>query len=866
MLNSQQIHRWTGIAVFLVTVGIYVKTMAPTVAFWDCGEFIATAYTMSVPHPPGSPLYVLLGRIFSLIPIGEVALRINFMSALSSALAIWCVYLTTAALGRRALGGHPLRPFNDTRDIGVIAGAAVAALTLAFSYTQWYNASEAEVYGYSILFTCLGLWLIVYWEGTGHGQQNDRWLFAIAYLFGLGGGLHLLCLLTIPSLLVLAWFSDDDPLQKLIKQLVGLGIVGFVAILALGPGTPSNAVMVLGLLGLLYYLRGKDQRLFYLLLGVVVLFAIGYSTYAALYIRSGLNPVIDENDPETWQAFLAFLNREQYGTDSMLTTMLNARAERMYQFWDQQMKYFFQQFPFPLLERSVTFRKATGDIPHPILISLIPYALGLWGLYWHARRDWQRFLSIFAMFLIMGFGLSLYLNMPDPQPRERHYVFGGMYLAFALWIGLGWTAIIEEARDKLAGLSGTVITAVALFGLLLPVGVCAKLYHIEDRSGDYVAYDYAYNMLESCEEGAVLFTNGDNDTFPLWFLQEVEGIRKDVRVVNLSLLNTGWYIKQLRDREPKVDIRFDDTLIDSVLTDTQLVDLYKRLWEPKVPAEFKKIGLDDIVVGTQQGHDLLRVQDIMVMKILGWNEWKKPIHFAITIPASNRVNLDPHLEMVGMTMRVQPHKTGLADEEALEYNLLEKYRFRGLTDPEVHKDENTKRLLGNYRACVLQLGLIYKEQNHLQEMIELMQWAEQNVYMSWEGHYATFDQLGQAGLYPEAAHYLQKSTDLLIADYGKEAVANYDNIVSLAGVLLNEPYSEFDRAETIYRQAIALEPKRWEAYYELAATLQAKDDVPGALSLLERYKAQYGEQRELAEAEKILRGAEARTSEESAPQ
>ena len=325
--NSANVYRWTGIAVFLVTLGIYVKTMAPTVAFWDCGEFIATAYTMSVPHPPGSPLYVLLGRIFSLVPIGEVALRINFMSALSSALAIWCVYLTTAALGRRVLGGHPLRPFDDTRDIGVIAGAAVAALTLAFSYTQWYNASEAEVYGYSILFTCLGLWLIVYWEGTGHGQQNDRWLFAIAYLFGLGGGLHLLCLLTIPSLLVLAWFSDDDPLQKLIKYLVGLGIVGFVAILALGPGTPSNAVMVLGLLGLLYYLRGKDQRLFYLLLGAVVLFAIGYSTYAALYIRSGLNPVIDENDPETWQAFLAFLNREQYGTDSMLTTMLNARAE-----------------------------------------------------------------------------------------------------------------------------------------------------------------------------------------------------------------------------------------------------------------------------------------------------------------------------------------------------------------------------------------------------------------------------------------------------------------------------------------------------------------------------------------------------------
>ena len=858
MQNSQLIHRWIGFAVFILTLGVYVKTMAPTVSFWDCGEFIATSYTMGIPHPPGSPLYVLIGRVFTLFPIGEVALRINFMSALSSALAIWCVYLSTAALARRALGGRSLQSFNDSRDIGVIAGAAVAALTLAFSYTQWYNASEAEVYGYSILFTCLGLWLILYWEGTGHGLENDRWLFAIAYLFGLGGGLHMLCLLTIPTLLILAWFSDG-PLQRLIKQLVGLGIVGFVAILVLGPGTPSNAVILLGLLGLLYYLHGQDRRLFYLLLGVLGLFALGYSTYAALYIRSGLNPVIDENDPETFKAFMAFLNREQYGTDSMLTTMLNARADRAYQFWDQQMKYFFQQFPFPLLERTVTFRKATGDIPHVILISLIPYGLGAWGLLWHAQRDWRRFAAIFAMFLIMGFGLSMYLNMPDPQPRERHYVFGGMYLAFALWIGLGWVGIIDTLRQKIAQSSGSLIAVVAALGLLLPAGVYGKLYHIEDRSGDYVAYDYAYNMLIGCEENSVLFTNGDNDTFPLWFLQEVEGIRKDVRVVNLSLLNTGWYIKQLRDREPKLDIRFDDTLIDSVLTDTQIVDLYRRLWEPKVPPEFKKIGLD-IEVKTLEGHDLLRVQDIMLIKMLGWNEWKRPMHFAITIPASNRVGLDPFLSMVGMTMRVMPERNDGTDPEALERNLLEKYRFRGLTDPEVHKDENTTRLLGNYRACVLQLALVYKEQGRIDEMEKLMRWAEENIYMSWEGYYSAADHLSAVGLHDIAAEYLHKSTDEFIHLYGIEPVASYDNIVSLAGVLLNEPYSAYDRAEAIYRKAIRLEPTRWEGYYELAATLQAKGDVPSALAILQQYKSAYGDRQELTEAEQILLNASDRSA------
>ena len=856
MLNSQKIHHWVGLAVFFLTLGVYVKTMAPTVSFWDCGEFIATAYTMSVPHPPGAPLYVLIGRVFTLFPFGEVAARINFMSALSSALAIWCVYLTTAALGRRALGGQSLKAFGDHRDIGVIAGAAVAALTLAFSYTQWYNASEAEVYGYSILFTCLGLWLIVYWEGTGHGQENDRWLFAIAYLFGLGGGLHMLCLLTIPSLLILAWFSDSR-LQRLIVQLLGLGLIGFVAILVLGPGTSSNAVMGLGLLGLLYYLYGQDRRLFYLLLGVVGLFAFGYSTYAALYIRSGLNPVIDQNDPETFKAFMAFINREQYGTDSMLTTMLNARADRAYQFWDQQMKYFFQQFPFPLLERTVTFRKATGDIPQPILISLIPYGLGLWGFFWHAQHDWRRFAAIFAMFLIMGFGLSMYLNMPDPQPRERHYVFGGMYLAFSLWIGLGWVAIIEAIREKLAQFSSSLIAIIAVAGLLLPAGVFAKLYHIEDRTGDYVAYDYAYNMLAGCEQDAVIFTNGDNDTFPLWFLQEVEGIRKDVRVVNLSLLNTGWYIKQLRDREPKIDIRFDDTLIDSVLTDTQLVDLYRRLWEPKIPPEFKNIGLD-IEVKTLEGHDLLRVQDIMVIKILGWNEWKKPMHFAITIPASNRVGLDPFLSMVGMTMKVMPQRNDGSDPEALRHNLMHEYRFRGLNDPEVHKDENTTRLLGNYRACVLQLALHYKDQGDSDEMVKLMRWAEKNIYMSWEGYYTAADHLSAAGEHEIAAEYLHKSTDEFIKLYGTDPVATYDNIVSLAGVLLNEPYSAFDRAEAIYRQAILLEPNRWEGHYELAATLQAIGDIPGALTVVRQYKIQYGERPEMLEAEQILLSASER--------
>ena len=302
MYNSNALHRWIGVGVFLLTLGVYIKTMAPAVSFWDCGEFIATSYILGVPHPPGSPLYVLLGRVFSLFPTGRrCRARHLYVGSLvgPGRLVRLPVY---ARAGTPRAGGHSLQPFRDSRDIGILAGAVLASLLLAFSYTQWFNATEAEVYGYSIFFTCFGLWLILYWEGTGHGMQNDRWLLFIAYLFGLGGGLHLLCLLTIPTLAIFVWFADEK-LRRLIVQLIGFAVFAIIDIALLGSGTASKLVLLAGLSGLLYHLYQTDRRACYLLGGVVVLFALGYSTYLALYIRSGLNPAIDENDPENWRAF-----------------------------------------------------------------------------------------------------------------------------------------------------------------------------------------------------------------------------------------------------------------------------------------------------------------------------------------------------------------------------------------------------------------------------------------------------------------------------------------------------------------------------------------------------------------------------------
>ncbi len=664
--------------VFFVTTIIYLSTLAPTVAFWDCGEFITTAYTLGIPHPPGAPFYTLLGRIFSMLPFGEIAFRVNLLSAAAGIATVVLIYLCTVRLLSTWLDRE-----NTVQQLAIFVGGVVASLSTAFSFSFWNNAIEAEVYGLSMCITMLAVWVALRWDDAHKDHNSDRLLLFIAYLFGLGAGVHLQCLLTIPGILILLFtdLMEDRPLKHQVLVVVGLTLYPFLSIVfPIGVAALLTGVVVIGLL----ILRPEWRSPQFWLLGIII-GALGFSTYFALFIRSGLNPVIDMNDPETWENFKAFMGRQQYG----IHFVFPRRAEPWAFQFNIFIKYFLQQFPFfdgisAYFRRAVDVYMSRYEI---INYSLVTLALGIGGAVYHLRKDWKRFASLFAMFALMGVGLVLYLNMPDPEPREREYIFVGAYTFFGIWMGIGAAGLIAWMQNK-----SLAILAAALM-LLVPSGILVENYHAHDRTGDFVSYDYAHNIMATCEQNAILFTNGDNDTYPLWFLQGVEGVRNDIQIVNLSLIKTSWYIKQLK----RYGIEFD-------LEDDEIEEWLGALpWDYDRGVEIAGLKLEagDLpIMEYPTGRmtvSVLEPHTLMIWRIIKHNWEKRPIYFAVTVPDVNMAGLKPYLSMEGMAYKlVKSRGYEQFEEEKIKRNLLEVYRYTGVADSTVHKDPVARRLLSNY--------------------------------------------------------------------------------------------------------------------------------------------------------------------------
>jgi len=573
-MTHRALNRLLAVLLFAAAELLYLMTMAPTLSFWDCGEFIATAYTLGVPHPPGAPLFLLVGRLFSMIPFfDDIGARVNLLSTIASSATVMLTYLITVRFIIMYRKSDP-DDWSAAEKISAYGSALVAALALAFSDSFWFNAVETEVYALSSFFTAMVVWLMLRWYEEYPNPGHERWLMLMMYMVGLSIGVHLLSLLAVFAAALIYYFRRYEVTLKSFSLLVAASSALFFLIYqVIIKGLPIlfqfaswwGLLLLAAALGWgIRYTHKERLAMSNTLLVSLFLVIIGYTSYGLIYARAQAGPPINENNPSTPEAFFSYLNREQYGEMPLWPRRWSPEPvhQYFYQQYRSDLDYFMsyqlnrmylRYFGWQFIGREHDMEGAGVD--WSVLWGL-PFIAGLAGAAAHFRREWKMGMVVTALFILTGAALVIYLNQTEPQPRERDYSYAGSFFAFAIWIGIGIESLSSWLKDRFtpvrgrqqAILSGALIAAALL---LINGRMLQANYRVHDRSGNYVPWDWAWNMLQSCEKDAILFTNGDNDTFPLWYLQEVERIRTDVRVVNLSLANTGWYLLQLKNTSPR---------------------------------------------------------------------------------------------------------------------------------------------------------------------------------------------------------------------------------------------------------------------------------------------------------------------------
>ena len=688
-MSEQTLHRLIALAVFLIPLAVFTLTMAPTLVFWDSGEFIATAYILGIPHSPGTPLFTLAGRVFSMLPLPfGAAARVNFFSVLCGSLAVLMCYLiavTTLRFMYPSLKGGLGRFMT-------CAGPFAGSMYLAFSDTFWRDSTEAEVYALNafVMGLCTYLALLWYRNPAGRTERKEAeaasremranvgllergrsrgLVYLIIYLLALGIGFHLGTVIVYGGIFLLFLLVKEKAFKN--AEII-IYTFGFAVILADMTMHRSSGVTIAGLLALAVLVAWSTAKNGRFTLAAAGLLALGISVHLYMYIRSHFDPGIDMVDPETWKAMYAHLRREQYPPIDIFAR----KASLLFQIGHFG-RYFGNQY-------RMAGDAFLGPVNLGAALTAIPVALGFWGIAANYRRERKLWVLNFTNLFLNSVGLIIFLNFSNTEVRERDYFYGAAFYFFAIFIGIGVTAICvtaaEWAREtgKRAAARVVPIGALCLFLSILPA------HHnrfTHDRSHFYIAQDYGFNLLVGLEPDAVIFTNGDNDTYPLWYIQNVEHFRTDVSVVNLSLLRTDWYIKQLRDRDPKLPIRLTDEEIERM--------------EP-VPLK---------------GGGIAWKHDLLVQHIIREADWKRPIYFATTVPFDTWKPYGSHLEMEGMVRRlVLREGDNLISEFALQRNFDEIYRFRGILtkdlqiDTAVYKDEETQGLFVNFAVAMAQLA------------------------------------------------------------------------------------------------------------------------------------------------------------------
>jgi hypothetical protein len=834
----------------MLTTVVYFLTVQSNVSFWDCGEFIASSYLLQVPHPPGTPFFLILGRFFSMLPFGDnIAFRVNTISVVSSAFTVLFLYLVAV----RVIENFRKTDSNNfSQSLVNYLAAAVGALSLAFSDTFWFNSMEAEVYALATFFIAIVTWLMVVWNEKADNEDNEKYLLLIAYLVGLSTGVHLMSVLAmVPIVLVIytrKYLQDEEHFKR--TAYIFLGHVGVILIIAaalwasapLNPPSPEehqafdskflmislftsavymgifykkvfhrdsfyiplilggialfaaypgvvkhipnllamlggnditlNVViffLLIGVIGYLIYWSGKeDKQTLHMVFKSLLFLIVGFSSYAMIIIRSNQDTPINLNSPKTFPEFVKYMNREQYGDQPIFKRrfthephqqgVYNNYSSDLDFFWNYQMNHMFNRYlMWNYVGRESTVQDAGVDFSE---LFAIPLILGLFGLFYHYQKDWKMASVFLIMFIFLGYLTAFYQNQQQPQPRERDYFYTGAFFVFSLWVALGARGIYELVENSIKNiklLKPISIGLMIILIILVPINMLRANYFQNDRSRNYVPWDYSYNLLQSVAPNSIIFTNGDNDTFPLWYLQDVEGVRRDVRIANLSLLNTDWYILQLKNTEPhgapKVKMSLSDAQISRIapsqwktrkidiplsketfenfgVTDTSLINEGKISWDMEPTVNFGNI-------------QAVRAQDIVAMDIVRSNLDERPIYFAVTTPDNSKIGLDNYFEMEGLAFRVVPKKSkdffSAVNEEILWKQLMEEpedfsrsykpgFKFRGLSDSTIFMDNNHKRLTLNYRNSFIRLTLYYLyEENNKEKALQVLDKMEEKI-------------------------------------------------------------------------------------------------------------------------------------------
>jgi tetratricopeptide (TPR) repeat protein len=779
--GDDRLHPALAILVLITTFLIYNATKAPTLSFWDCGEFIACSYILGIPHPPGTPLYILIGRLFSITPFhADVSANVNMFSVISGAFAAMFAYLIIFKLIRM---WSPRERFTGWIKASAYIGALVGASMFAFGRTHWNNSMEAEVYTPSMLLLMIIFWVFLRWYEQRDEPRGDRYLLLIMFLAFLSIGIHMTVFLFMPAIfLMVILFSER--LRKDYRFYITCALLFLIS--ASIDLFFDNSFFILNGIWFLVLLGGAISTRHYAWRFSILLFlaaAIGFSCQLYTPIRSAQKPSINQNNPSaSYGTFKSFLERKQYGQQSMLKRALTRRAEWKNQLGNHQRMGFWGFFSDQYGINGRYFG--------------VLFVLGLLGLFEFARRRPKVGLPFILMVILGTLFLVWYMNFADGtrqdpisgeghiEVRDRDYFFTPGFVLFGMAIGFGVAALMQMAREstwwKHKSLRTPTAILLSLLIMLAAVPVKANYFYC-DRSRNYIPYDFAHNLLNSCESNSILFIGGDNDTFPVWCLQEVYGIRLDVTPVNLALSNTTWYLKQVRDYMG-IPLTWNDPEIDA---------LRHRI---------------------SQDRQMYRIQDQVLEEILNVNQWERPVSFALTVGSDARRyrgrDLSNYLVMEGMVYRLHAgERPGAIDMEKTRDLFFNDFNFRSLSDTTIHKDDRTRSLTGNYTTVLVLMADSLRRAKAFDEAIELTRKAIELVPFE----YQTYNYLAQ--LYVDAGY--EDSIPGLIDRVPPDRVKD---IYFIWGVT-NKYNNNREKAKNILRKTLDLYPTYKDAFREYTLLL-----------------------------------------------